>query len=135
MSEQQPSPAPHHSLKVHQHLDAPARNHRLERLLEVFDRELVRDDLIELKPSGQQHRFHLVPRVPHAATIDAQDLAALKNHMLVEVEVDPLGRQAQQRCGAPIAKNPESLIQCCIRVDVSVELKMSMSAYFEAARI
>src|SRR5688572_6485997 len=90
-------------------LDRVARLHELETALEVFQRQLVRDDRIQLQPAGQHEVLDLKPRLVHQAAVDAQHRGALEDDVVVEVELDGLRRKAEHRDRAAVAQRGEAL--------------------------
>src|SRR5580700_6845324 len=87
------SSAPLQRRPVEYHLARPARAHGLEALEVFLNREVMRDDGVELQAALQQAR-HFVPGLEHLAPVDALERQALEDH-LVPVDRSLLRRYAE----------------------------------------
>src|SRR5262245_15545659 len=62
--------------------DCLATLHQLEALVELLQRQLVRDDLVQLDLTRQKERFDLVPRLKHPSAVDAENCGTFEDNVV-----------------------------------------------------
>src|SRR5271154_5830734 len=85
-----------HAVRIYQYLTGFASLQPLHGLRKILHRNAVGDHGMQVELAGLEQCGHLIPRLIHAASVDALHRDALENNVFGEVQRDGLGGQAEE---------------------------------------
>src|SRR5229473_7284706 len=97
-----------HPVRIHQNLAGFPSLQAFHPLREIFHRDAIRNDGVQVQFAGFEERSHLIPRLVHATAVDPLNREAFENYVFREVQRDRLGGQTQQGDASAAADNVES---------------------------